>query len=83
MVVVFALAAAFFLPVFPSDFSTSRTITCSTPFPCHWIEAGRVTPQGRATYHVYSSLTSYTWALGWGLQCSSDIGGCWLGNPNA
>ncbi|HEV2137826.1 MAG TPA: hypothetical protein VGR53_03225 [Nitrososphaerales archaeon] len=83
VVAVVALAAVFFLPVIPGDFSTSQMITCSTPFPCHWNIIGRNPPQGRASYHLYSSLTSYSWALGWGLQCSSDIGGCWLGNPNA
>jgi len=82
ILVIVAAAAAFFLPIFPSTLNSGQTITCSTPFPCQWNRFNRVPSQGRVTYHIYSSLTSYSWALSWGLQCSPDIGGCWFGNPN-
>ena len=80
IVVVVALAFILIIPVIPQIFSSSRTIICggSIPFSCQpnqWTEYGRVPSEGRATYRLYSSISSYVAQIG--VVCSPDIGGCW------
>ena len=80
MVILFAILvvpAVLLVPIVPSTFNAGVTIKCaSTPFPCTWVTSNRVPAQGSATYHVVSSLANY--AIGVGMSCSSDIGGCWF-----